>query len=242
MAEEMKPQEEGFSFRAERFFGKNWFLIALLSFVTVFYSLYVSEKTATTINELKAIVKNNNLYTVMTTTDGRAIKVVKQKVEPKFLEKWIAKSLVSNLIVSRAELTNNYQVNKFTSADDVYENSYKLRFIWTDVLNKNNVNAKKDFAGYLNNLKGMLGQDMLPEVITINNYSVEKFSFKSNTFDSEISVKVGTTNYNIAEDIHYEKVGVITIKAKGNLDLSKSTELNPYGLLLDSFTIELVTK
>jgi hypothetical protein len=242
MSEEKKPQEEGFNFKAERFFGKNWYLIAALSFITVFYALYTAEKTAGAIQDLEKIVRDNNLYTIMTTTDGRAIKVVKQKVEAKFIEKWIVKTLATNLIVSRSELTNNYKINAFKSAKDVIANSYKLQFIWSDLLNQDNKMAVNDFKSYLVSLKALLGEDKLPETFTINNYTVESFNFNQNKFETKIHVKVGTTNYNISKDEHYEKIGTITILARGQVDLSKSTELNPYGLVMDAFKIKLVTK
>ena len=235
-------KNESVLFKAERIFAKNWFIIALLSFAVTFYALYVSEKTANAIKELKDTVHTNNLYTIMTTVDGRSIKVKKTKLEAKFIEKWLSKTLVTNFIVSRSELTHNFSINQFSTPKDVISNSYKLQFIYTDLISKENKEAQQNLRTYLFKLQSMLGEDTMPEFITINNYSVEYFKFNNNIFSMKVNVTVGTINYDISQDEKYEKKGNIPIEVTGYVDLSKSTELNPYGLLIKKFNIGVMVK
>lgn len=235
-------KDETILFKAERIFAKNWFIIALISFAVTFYALYVAEKTANAIKKLEDTVYTNNLYTIMTTVDGRSIKVKKTRLEAKFIEKWLAKTLVTNFIVSRAELTHNFTINKFSTPKDVIKNSYKLQFIYTDLISKKDKKAQQDLRTYLFKLQSMLGDDTMPEFITINNYAVEYFKFNDNKFSMKVNVSVGTINYDISRDEKYEKKGTIPIEVTGNVNLSESTELNPYGLLIQNFKIGVMTK
>jgi len=233
---------ESIAFKAERVFAKNWYIIAILSISVAFYALYVSEKTANAINSLKDTVYTNNLYTIMTTVDGRSIKVKKTKLEAKFIEKWLAKTLVTNFIVSRAELTHNFKINKFASPKDVITNSFKLQFIYTDLMSKKDKEAQQNLRTYLFKLQSMLGDDTMPEFITINRYSIESFTFNENKFSMKVNVNVGTINYDLSRDEKYEKQGNIPIVVSGYVDLAKSTELNPYGLILNNFKIGVMVK
>ncbi len=235
-------EDETLAFKAERIFAKNWFVIAIVSIGITFYALYVLEKTASAIEDLKDTVYTNNLYTIMTTVDGRSIKVKKTKLEAKFIEKWLAKTLVENFIVSRSEITDNFKVNKFTSPSDVIANSYKLQFIYQDLMSKKNKESQKDLRTYLFKLQSMLGEDKMPEFITINNYKVEYFKFNQNSFSIKVNVSVGTVNYDLSKDSKYEKRGVVPIEVKGYVDLAESTELNPYGLIIKNFKIGVVVK
>jgi len=235
-------EDETIVFKAERLFAKNWFVIALISISVTFYGLYVLEKTATAIEELKDTVYTNNLYTIMTTVDGRSLKVKKTKLEAKFIEKWLAKTLVENFIVSRSEITDNFRITKFTTPKDVISNSYKLQFLYKDLMSKEDKTVQKDFRTYLFKLQSMLGEDKMPEFITINNYNIDYFNFNQNTFSMKVNVTVGTINYDLSKDEKYEKKGIVPIIVNGYVDLSKSTELNPYGLLLKSFNIGVMIK
>lgn len=235
-------KDESILFKAERIFAKNWFIIALLSFSVTFYALYVSEKTANAIKKLEDTVYTNNLYTIMTTVDGRSIKVKKTKLEAKFIEKWLAKTLVTNFIVSRSELTHNFSITQFSTPRDVIKNSYKLQFIYTDLMSKEDKEVQQNLRTYLFKLQSMLGEDTMPEFITINNYHTEYFKFNSNEFSMKVNVSVGTINYDISRDEKYEKKGHVPIEVTGYVDLSKSTELNPYGLLIKKFNIGVMVK
>jgi len=88
----------------------------------------------------------------------------------------------------------------------------------------------------------MLGDDTMPEFITINRYSIESFTFNENKFSMKVNVNVGTINYDLSRDEKYEKQGNIPIVVSGYVDLAKSTELNPYGLILNNFKIGVMVK
>lgn len=238
----VSTEDETVVYKAERLFAKNWFIIAIFSIAVSFYALYVAQDTAQANKELKEEVRSNNLYVVFTTADGRSIKVQKTKIEPKYIEKWLARTLVDNLIVSRAELTDNYRISKFTSPADVIKNSHKLQFIYTDLMNKNDVESQKYLRTYLFKLQAMMAENTLPEIITINEYNNEYFNFNENNFSIKINAKVFTINYDISTDEKYEKIGVVPIEVEGYVDLSKSTELNPYGLIIKSFKIGVISK
>ncbi|RXI43423.1 hypothetical protein CRU99_07770 [Malaciobacter mytili] len=238
----IQSQSESIVFKAERIFAKNWFVIAFISISLAFYSVYVSEKNANAVLQLEKMVQNNNLYAIMTTIDGRSIKVTKTKLEAKFIEKWLANTIVSNFIVSRSEITKDGKQSKFTSPKDVIKNSFKLQFIYSDLMSKKDVQSQKDLRTYLFKLQAMIAEDNLPEYITIREYTSEYFTFKENTFEIKVNVKVLTNNYDISTDQYYLKKGVIPISVKGYVDLSKSTELNPYGLIIETFNIGVITK
>lgn len=238
----LSTDDETVVYKAERLFAKNWFIIAVFSIAVSFYALYVAQNTAKANQGLINEVRSNNLYVVFTTADGRSIKVQKTKLEPKYIEKWLARTLVDNLIVSRAELTDNYRISQFGSPADVIKNSHKLQFIYNDLMKKEDVESQKYLRTYLFKLQAMMADNTLPEIITINEYNNEYFKFSENKFNIKTNVRVFTINYDISTDEKYEKIGVIPIEVEGYVDLAKSTELNPYGLIIKSFKIGVMSK
>ncbi len=234
--------DESVAYRAEKIFARNWFIIAIFSFCVVFYAVYVSEKAIAALVKIEKTVYESSLYTVMTTVDGRSIKVNKTRLEAKFIEKWLAKTIVSNFIISRSELTKGFQINSFKTPKEVIKSSYKLRYIYEDLISDKEKQAQKDLRTYIFKLQSMLGNDTLPEYITINSYSTTYFRFNDSKFSMKVNAKVGTINYDISRDKKYARQGEIPIEIEGYVDLSRSTELNPYGLIIKTFTIGVMVK
>ena len=70
-------REESINFKCEQFFGKNWKYVA--GFIGICFLIFSIEirNMSEAMQELKKVVYDNNDKVVLTTTDGRAIRVTK---------------------------------------------------------------------------------------------------------------------------------------------------------------------
>lgn len=234
--------EETMTWKAERFFGRNWMFVfgaVTLAFLTGTYDIHQLGKR---MSSLEDTVRDNNNKVVMTTIDGRAIKVEKTPLKAEDLKKFVASTVVNNMIVSRAGLTNNFKIDNFKKFSDVLERSKGLGLIYTDFIDKEDKQKIGYLTAYLNWILDAMAKDKLSEYVNISDYKFDVYTFDKNTFHAELSIFVVTQNYMIAQGQYVPKNGVIKIAVDGNFNLENSTDVNPYGLRFDSLKIEMPTK
>lgn len=235
-------REESLSFKCEMFFGKNWkyifwgMIIALLIFAYQLSSINGQMK------KLEQVIYENNSKVVLTTTDGRAIKVVKTPLKAEYLKQFAVSVFVNNFIASRYMLTDNFNKTNIQNYKNILENSKNLGDIYLHFLNKENKDAVGQFVSYLQWLINAIATDKLPEYINIVNYQINSFEYNENTYTIDISIKVATNSYILALGKYRSESGIVRIKANGDFSLERSTDNNPYGMYINSFEIEMVTK
>ena len=235
-------QQESFAWKAERFFGKNWKFIfwgLIIAIIVIAYELHL---ISTRMAKLEKTVADNNGKVVLTTIDGRAIKVTKTPLKAELLKKFIVSTLVNNMIVSRASLTNEYRKSDFKKASDILRQSKNLAMIYQNYIDKKDKTAMGYFVGYLNWILSALAQDKLPDYIDIKDYKIDSYTYNGNKWHAEITIYVSTNNYIIAKDRYERKDGEIKIVADGKVDLAESTDVNPYGVKIERFKIVMPTK
>ena len=215
-------KSESLNFRCEQFFGKNWkyigSFIALALLVMAYEMSNINEKMA----NLEKVVQENNGKVVLTTSDGRAIKVTKEPLKPNF---------------------KNYT--------ELLDNVPNLRLILNDFMDSKTDETKKieankiavgDLRAYVQWLIAATAQDKLPEYIAIKDYSIDKYEYNANQYNMELSIKVVAQSYILSKNEYISQQGIFKIKSKGSFDLSKSSDINPYGMRIENLKIEPIVK
>ncbi len=84
-----KPKEtktikkESLNFKCEQFFGKNWKYVASFLGIAILVGAYELNSISQRMQKLEQVVLENNEKVVLTTSDGRAIKVTKEPLDRK---------------------------------------------------------------------------------------------------------------------------------------------------------------
>lgn len=236
--------DESYVFKAERFFAKNWIFVFSITLITIFYSLYTQKSVTDKVNRMQEMMEKANLYVVLTTVDGRSVKVQKTELSPDYIERWLARTLIEGLVVTRAELTDNFKTTDFSDIAVIMKNSYKLSNLLKYVLDENQKESKAvaNLRTYLFALQQALASDTLPEFMNIVKYHTSSFSFKNNHFIIEVEVELSTYNRISSQNKNIFGKSKIKIQAEGILSLEDSNENNPYGLLIRRFAIEVPKK
>ena len=245
------PHKESLNFHCEQFFGKNWKYIASFLGVAILVSAYELHNISSKINDLEQVVLENNEKVVLTTSDGRAIKVTKEPLKAEYLKQFAISTYINNLIVSRSQLTNNFKTNQFKDYGEVMDNVPQIRNILTNFMDykedeekgiKVNQIAVGDLRAYVQWLISATAQDKLPEYIAIKDYSVEKYEYTGNKFSTEIIIKVVAQSYILSDNTYKQQIGNFKIISGGSFDLNKSSDINPYGMRIERLKIEPITK
>ncbi|EAI9880158.1 hypothetical protein F7N80_09460 [Campylobacter coli] len=231
---------EDINFKCNQFFGKNWKYIAFFIALTMILGAYELSKISSRMQNLEKIVQENNGKVVLTTSDGRAIKVTKEPLKAEYLKQFAVSVYVNNFIVSRSQLTNNFEKPNFKDYSEVLDNVPFLRIILKEFMESKT--SIGDLRAYVQWLISSVAQDKLPEYIAIKDYSVDKYEYSGNKYSIEISIKVIAQSYILSENAYKQQEGIFKISSKGSFDLSKSTDVNPYGLKIDSLKISPVIK
>lgn len=246
-----EPHKESLNFHCEQFFGKNWKYIASFLGVAILVSAYELHNISSKINDLEQVVLENNEKVVLTTSDGRAIKVTKEPLKAEYLKQFAISTYINNLIVSRSQLTNNFKTNQFKDYGEVMDNVPQIRNILTNFMDykedeekgiKVNQIAVGDLRAYVQWLISATAQDKLPEYIAIKDYSVEKYEYTGNKFSTEIIIKVVAQSYILSDNTYKQQIGNFKIISDGSFDLNKSSDINPYGMRIERLKIEPITK
>lgn len=231
---------EDINFKCNQFFGKNWKYIAFFIALTMILGAYELSKISDRMQSLEKIVQENNGKVVLTTSDGRAIKVTKEPLKAEYLKQFAVSVYVNNFIVSRSQLTNNFEKPNFKDYSEVLDNVPFLRIILKEFMESKT--GIGDLRAYVQWLISSVAQDKLPEYIAIKDYSVDKYEYSGNNYSIEISIKVIAQSYILSENAYRQQEGIFKISSQGSFDLSKSTDINPYGLKIDSLKILPITK
>lgn len=246
-----EPYKESLNFHCEQFFGKNWKYIASFLGIAILVSAYELHNISSKINDLEQVVLENNEKVVLTTSDGRAIKVTKEPLKAEYLKQFAISTYINNLIVSRSQLTNNFKTNQFKDYGEVMDNVPQIRNILTNFMDykedeekgiKVNQIAVGDLRAYVQWLISATAQDKLPEYIAIKDYSVEKYEYTGNKFSTEIIIKVVAQSYILSDNTYKQQIGNFKIISDGSFDLNKSSDINPYGMRIERLKIEPITK
>ncbi|EOG8842717.1 hypothetical protein ACLKHP_001697 [Campylobacter jejuni] len=234
--------KESLSFKCEQFFGKNWkYVFFFVCFCLIVMTWQINSMNSS-ISDLKQVVADNNGKVVLTTTDGRAIRVIKEPIKAEYLKQFAVSTIVNNFVISRAQLTNNFTKPNFKDYNDVLQTVPSLKTLFVNFIDTKDKQSVGDFRAYLQWLISAVAQDKLPEYISIKDYSVDKYEYNQNTFNMTVSIKVISQNYIIALNEYSNNQGVITVTAKGNFDLQRASDTNPYGLRIKELSINPVTK
>ncbi|EAJ2975631.1 hypothetical protein I7007_001286 [Campylobacter jejuni] len=234
--------KESLSFKCEQFFGKNWkYVFFFVCFCLIVMTWQINSMNSS-ISDLKQVVADNNGKVVLTTTDGRAIRVIKEPIKAEYLKQFAVSTIVNNFVISRAQLTNNFTKPNFKDYNDVLQTVPSLKTLFVNFIDTKDKQSVGDFRAYLQWLISAVAQDKLPEYISIKDYSVDKYEYNQNTFNMTVSIKVISQNYIIALNEYSNNQGVITVTAKGSFDLQRASDTNPYGLRIKELSINPVTK
>lgn len=250
----IKPKDttkESLNFKCEQFFGKNWKYIASFLGIVILIMAYEINHISDEIANLKQVVLENNEKVVLTTSDGRAIKVTKEPLKAEYLKQFAVSTYVNNFIISRSQLTNNFQKVEFKDYGEVMDYVPQIRTILTNFMDYKpdkekgievNQVAVGDLRAYVQWLLSAIAQDKLPEYISIKDYSVEKYEYTGNKFSTEIVIKVVAQSYILSEGNYKQQLGNFKIVSEGSFDLNKSSDINPYGMRIERLRIEPLVK
>ena len=235
-------KEENFSFKAEMYFAKNWKFIFWGLILIFLVGTWELRNIASKMEKLEKVVYENNSKVVLTTTDGRAIKVTKTPLQASRLKEFAVSTLVNNLVVGRASLTDNFKISTFVKPADILRNSQNLGLIWTEFIDQNNRQIVGEYTSYINWLINAIATDKLPEYIQIRSYKVDKYETLGNTFNIELDIFVSANSYILSLGKYVNSNGNIKIAASGDFNLENSTDYNPYGMKFTSIRIKALTK
>lgn len=245
------PKTESINFKCEQFFGKNWKFVGGFIAIALMVCAYEIAEIAARMESLEKIVLENNSKVVLTTSDGRAIKVTKEPLKAEYLKQFATSIFVNNFIVSRSQLTSNFAKSQFKDYGEVMDNVPQIRNILTNFMDYKadkekgievNAIAVGDLRAYVQWLISAVAQDKLPEYIAIKDYSLEKYDYNSERFSIEIHIKVVAQSYIIAENNYISQFGTFKIASEGSFDLLKSSDINPYGMRIERLKIEPIIK
>jgi len=235
-------QEEKLSFKCEMFFGKNWKHIFWGIVVLLLLFLWQISQISNRMQELEKVVYENNGKVVFSTADGRAIRVTKEPLKAENLKLYATSVFVNNFIASRSMLTKDFSKTNIATYKDILENTKTLGDIYLYFLDKENKDAVGQFINYIQWLINGIATDKIPEYINILEYTINSFVYKDNRYAIDLSIKVATNSYILALGKYRDEIGQINIKAKGDFDLQRSSDANPYGMNINNFSITAVTK
>lgn len=242
---------ESLNFKCEQFFGKNWKYVASFIALALLVMAYEMNSISSSMQNLEKIVFENNSKVVLTTSDGRAIKVTKEPLKAEYLKQFATSIFVNNFIVSRSQLTNNFEKPNFKDYGEALNNVPHLKNVFLNFMDskedkENNVAINKiavgDLRAYVQWLISAVAQDKLPEYIAIKDYSLEKYEYKDNKFDLELNIKVVAQSYILSQNEYISQQGVFKIISQGSFDLSKSNDINPYGMRIERIKFNPIVK
>ncbi|CAD7289527.1 hypothetical protein LMG7974_01604 [Campylobacter majalis] len=232
--------KETMGFKCEQFFGKNWKFVGSFIGISMLVMAYQIGDISSKMDELTKVVYENNGKVVLTTTDGRALKVVKEPLKAEYLKQFAVSTFVNNFIVSKSQLTNNFEKIQFSNPSEVLDNVPSLRMILKNYIDT--PQGAGDIKAYSTWLISAVVNDKLPEYIALKDYSLDRYEYNQNKYELEISIKVIAQSWIIAKNEYVAQNGVIKIKANGSFDLGKSNDINPYGMRIDRLIITPVIK
>lgn len=242
--DEIKPNltnpNETLNFKCEQFFGKNWKFVGGFIGISLLVMAYQVADISSNMKKLEQVVYENNGKVVLTTIDGRALKVVKEPLRAEYLKQFAISTFVNNFIVSKSQLTDDFEKVSFTNASQVLDSVPNLRLIL-----KNYIESEQgagDIRAYATWLISAVANDKLPEYISMKDYELKKYEYKDNQFEIEISIKLMAQSFIYAKNKYVSQNGVMKINAIGSFDLSKSSDINPYGMRINRIQISPVVK
>lgn len=231
------PHKESINFKCEQFLGKNWKYVFCCVALVGLVGAYELNQISKRMKNLEDVVRENNEKVVMTTTDGRAVRVSKEPLRAELLKAYAIGVFVNNFVVSRTQLTDNFNNVKFQKYSDVIDNVRTLKLIYEEYIDTENTETKKadkaaigDFTAYLQWLISAVAQDKLPEYILIKDFIVDKYQYDGNQFELSITLKVTAQSYILARNSYFSQEGTFGIVAKGSFSLENSSDVNPYGM------------
>lgn len=235
-------KEESLNFKCEQFFGKNWKYIFFGVSLAILVIAYEISSISYRMKSLEMIVYENNSKVVLTTSDGRAIKVTKTPLKAEYLKQFAVSTYLNHFIHSRAQLTKDFSKPSFTKYSDILENAPNLSLIFTEYIDKDDKQAVGDLVAYLQWLISAIAQDKLPEYIAIKDSHVSTYEYTANAFNIELEIRVVAQSFILAKNEYVSQNGVVKIRSEGTFDLTKSSDANPYGLRIKRFSIIVPTK
>lgn len=234
--------KESISYRAEMFFAKNWKFIFWGLIIAIILIAWELNSISSRMQSLENVVRDNNNKVVLTTADGRAMRVIKEPLKAEYLRQYAISNYINNFIIGRANITNKFSEAKFIKPSDILENSPKLAYIWKNFIREDNKIAKGQFVSYLNWLINAIATDKLPEYIAIQTHNVDVYEYEDNKYKLIIDINVNTQSYIISLGKYVTAPGTIRLTGEGSFDFKDSTDSNPYGMSIDGFTIDMITK
>ena len=82
----------------------------------------------------------------------------------------------------------------------------------------------------------------MPEYISLKNYTIDRYDYNANKFNIEISINTISQSYILATDKWVSQNGVFKIQSQGSFDLSKGTDINPYGMRIERIKVQPIVK
>lgn len=243
--------KESVSFKCEQFFAKNWKYVGGLISLAILVMAWEMSSISSRMKSLEKIVHENNGKVVLTTTDGRAIRVVKEPLRAEYLKQFAVSTYLNHFVVSRSQMTSNFSRSSFNQLSEVLSEVQQLGVIYSHFLDTKedkergitiNRQAIGEFSSYIKWLISAVAQDRLPEFINIKGHSIDKYEYNGNKFQIEIRIQITAQSYSISQDKYISQNGEFKIISEGTFDLAKGSEYNPYGMRIEKLRISPVVK
>lgn len=234
------------SFKCEQFFGKNWKYVGGFIAFAILVIAWEMSSISSRMKNLEKIVHENNGKVVLTTTDGRAIRVVKEPLRAEYLKQFAVSTYLNHFVVSRSQMTKNFSRSSYNQLSDVLKEVPQLGMIYLHFLDtkddkekgiKENKQAVGEFSSYIKWLISAVAQDKLPEFISIKGHTIDQYEYIGNKFEIEMRIQITAQSYSISQDKYLVQNGEFKIISGGSFDLAKGSEYNPYGLRIEKLRV-----
>jgi len=230
--------------KIENFVILNWWSMSILYIFGALFMVYSYFDLSEKIDKTNSFIREHIQSVVLMTPDGRAVSVVRTKVDPDTdaFKLMIKRVLVDYLIIDYASATQGFNKKIVRNEEELYANSEKLKYFATNYLSHEQAPMKM-FQAYMTYLISAINRDELPEHITPWASKITKYkTLPGGKFEIEVEVKFEMNAYYIEYDEKKEKEGTTKIKAYGSFDLEKATANNPLGLKFEQLVIQKIEK
>ena len=230
--------------KIENFVKYNWFSMSILYAFGSIFMVYSYYSITDSIEVTNKLIKKHISSVVLMTPDGRAVSVVRSKLNPNTdgFKILISRVIIDSLVVDGSSITNGFNDKSVKNIGELYKNSSKINYFAKNFLSPGEA-TKNKYKSFMTYLLGSLNNDTLPEYIVPFSSEITSFRIKpDDTFSIQVKIKYTISAFYVEDNKWSQKSGEAIYSASGNFDLTVSTENNPMGLKFFDFTVPKILK